>query len=179
MVHQPSPSSGVIMIHQPRTCLWFNDDAEAAASHYADVFNARILQIARYHGAKAQEISGRPEGSVLTIDLDVQGHRIQLLNGGPAFQQTEAASIIVPCSDQAEIDRIWNALLAGGARPSQCGWITDGFGLSWQIVPKQMDEWLTRGTPEQTTRVMNAVFDMVKLDTDALQTAFDGAHVTA
>lgn len=166
-------------MRQPVTCLWLDDEAESAAQHYADVFGAQVVFITHYRGARSSEVTGRPEGSVLTVDLDIHGHRIQLLNGGPAFQQSEAASIRVPCEDQAELDRIWQALLDGGGRESMCGWITDSFGVSWQITPARMDAWMHDGSPEQAAAVLTAVLDMRKLDVAMLEEAFERAHAPA
>jgi predicted 3-demethylubiquinone-9 3-methyltransferase (glyoxalase superfamily) len=115
-----------------------------------------------------------PEGTVLTVTLTLGNMELMLLNGGPIFPQTEAASIIVNCKDQAEIDRYWDALLAGGGKESVCGWLKDKFGVSWQVSPEKADEWLADPDPEKRNRFMQAMMKMVKLDIAVLERAFNG-----
>src|SRR5213592_4178719 len=114
--------------------LWFDDNAEEAVKFYVSVFkNSRIGHVTRYdeEGAKA---AGRPKGSVMTVAFELEGQPFTALNGGPHFKFTEAISFVVQCQTQAEVDRYWNALTEGGAE-SQCGWLKDKYGLSWQVVP--------------------------------------------
>jgi predicted 3-demethylubiquinone-9 3-methyltransferase (glyoxalase superfamily) len=149
--------------------LWFDTQAEEAASLYVSLFpNSKILSEQRYGpGAPG------PEGSVMTIDFELDGQRVTALNGGPVFQFTEAVSFVIDCDGQAEVDRYWNTLLEGGT-PSQCGWLKDRFGMSWQVVPKQLFE--TIGGPDAAgrQRAMAAMMQMVKLDVAKLEAAYRG-----
>lgn len=153
-------------------CLWFTDEAEEAATFYTGIFpNSRITTVTRYPGA-GQEIHGRPEGSVLTVDFVVNGQPFTALNGGPAFTFNEAVSFQVLCDTQAEIDHYWTQLAAGGdPKAQQCGWLKDRFGLSWQIVPKGMAELLNQPDREKANRAMAAVLRMRKIDVAELQRA--------
>ena len=129
-------------------CLWFDHDAEQAAERYTSLFpDSRIDRVSR---APADFPSGQ-EGDVLTVDFTLMGRPFQGLNGGPELQFTEAVSFVVECDDQAEVDRYWEALLEGG-QESQCGWLKDRFGLSWQIVPKRLQELLDGPDPAGAKR---------------------------
>ena len=151
-------------------CLWFDNEAEDAAKFYTAIFkNSRIGRIARY-GKEGKEIHGRPEGSVLTVEFDLNGQTFTALNGGPAFHFTEAISFVVHCETQKEVDHYWDRLLAGGA-PSQCGWLKDRYGVSWQIVPDVLPELLGHPDPRTAKRVAEAMMKMVKLDIEALKKA--------
>lgn len=155
------------------TCLWFDDQAEEAARFYASVFrNARIGGITRYgdSGAKA---SGRPSGSVMTVEFEAAGQKFLGLNGGPQFKFSEAISIMVNCEDQEEIDEYWAKLSAGG-RESVCGWLTDKYGLSWQVTPAELGRMMQDKDPAKAERVMAAILTMKKLDLDALRRAYRG-----
>ena len=156
------------------TCLWMDDQAEDAAAFYVDVFpDASIVQLQRYRGERVAAVSGKPEGSVVVAIVSFgDGSRLQLLNGGPQFPLSDAVSLVVPCADQAEIDRLWERLGDGG-RYSQCGWLTDRFGVSWQIVPDD-DDLFDDSDPVRAARVMDALLDMSKLDIAALRAAYDG-----
>jgi predicted 3-demethylubiquinone-9 3-methyltransferase (glyoxalase superfamily) len=151
-------------------CLWFDTQAEQAAQHYVSTFKemgreASVDSIARYAPG------GRgPVGQVMTANFTLDGLEFMGLNGGPVFQHSPAASIIVKCSNQAEIDGFWDRLLDGG-RPSQCGWLTDRFGVSWQIVPDALGRLLSTGDQEQASRVTRAFMGMVKFDIAALERA--------
>ena len=152
------------------TCLWFDDKAEEAAKFYASVFkDARIGHIARY----GKNMPGK-EGSVMTVELELNGQKFLALNGGPHFKFTPAISIMVNCETQKEIDSYWEKLLEGGA-PQQCGWLTDKFGLSWQIVPATIGDMMRNGTPAQCQKMMEAVMKMVKLEIKTLQQAYEQA----
>ena len=150
--------------------LWFDRQAEQAAEFYVSIFpNSRILGTTRYpDGAPG------PAGEVMTVDFELDGQRFTGINGGPHFTFDEAVSFLVPCADQAEVDRYWDALLEGGGTTSQCGWLKDRFGLSWQVVPDGMDELLADADPERAQRAMQAMLGMVKLDVAALRAAADG-----
>ena len=150
--------------------LWFDNQAEAAAKFYTSIFkNSKIGKISRYDEAGAK-VSGRPAGSVMTVDFKLDGQEFVALNGGPQFKFTEAISFVVNCKTQAEVDRYWKKLSAGG-REVQCGWLTDKFGLSWQIVPTVLNELLTSKDAAKSHRVMQAMLNMVKLDIKRLKEA--------
>jgi predicted 3-demethylubiquinone-9 3-methyltransferase (glyoxalase superfamily) len=154
--------------------LWFNDDAEEAANFYTSIFkNSKIEKITRYPEAAA-DASGRPAGSVMTVVFQLNGQEFIGLNGGPHFQFTEAVSFVVNCDTQAEIDEYWKKLSNGG-QESQCGWLKDKYGLSWQIVPADIERWLSDKDHEKSARVMAAVLQMKKLDLKTLQAAYDHA----
>ena len=156
-------------------CLWFDDQAEDAARFYTGIFpNSRITTITRYSDA-GTEIHGRPPGSVMVVAFELDGHSFTALNGGPIFTFNEAVSFIVNCATQAEIDRYWEALGAGGdPRAQQCGWLKDRYGLSWQVVPNDMDEMFEDAESPATRRAMLAMLGMKKLDIAALRRAYAG-----
>ncbi|HEY1446994.1 MAG TPA: VOC family protein [Caulobacteraceae bacterium] len=151
-------------------CLWFDTEAEQAAQHYVRIFKemgreASVGSIGRYGPG------GRgPVGGVMTANFRLDAQAFMGLNGGPIFKHSPAASIIVNCADQAEIDGFWNRLLDGG-QPSQCGWLTDRFGVSWQIVPEALERLVSSDVPDQSARVMREVLGMVKLDIATLERA--------
>ena len=143
--------------------LWFDDKAEEAANFYASIFkNGKVGDITRY-SETAAKASGRPAGSVMTVAFQLNGQEFAALNGGPHFQFNEAVSLVVNCETQAEIDEYWEKLSNGG-QGSQCGWLKDKYGLSWQIVPTALGKWLSDPDPEKSARVMGAILKMGKLD---------------
>lgn len=151
-------------------CLWFDTEAEQAAQRYVRIFNemgrpAKLRNVAHY----AAEGPGVP-GKVMTATFTLDGADFMGLNGGPHFKHSPAMSIIVKCADQAEIDGFWDRLLEGG-KPSQCGWLDDRFGVSWQIVPDALERLLSTGDKEQAARVTRAFMGMVKFDIAALERA--------
>jgi predicted 3-demethylubiquinone-9 3-methyltransferase (glyoxalase superfamily) len=149
--------------------LWFDTQAEEAAAFYTSVFkNSRIVSVARY-----TEAGPGPAGSVMTVEFELDGQRFVGINGGPEFTFDEAVSFQVDCEDQAEVDYFWERLTDGGEE-SQCGWLKDRFGLSWQVVPKGMAELFEDPDPERAARAMKAMLGMRKLDVAALQRAADG-----
>lgn len=151
------------------TCLWFEDQAEEAAKFYTSVFHdSRILDVARYG-----EGGPGPAGQAITSEFEIEGHRFLALNGGTAANFTEAVSFVVDCADQEEVDRYWTALTDGGAE-SQCGWLTDRYGVSWQIIPSVLGSLLAGPDPEGSQRAMQAMLGMRKLDIAQLQNAYDG-----
>jgi predicted 3-demethylubiquinone-9 3-methyltransferase (glyoxalase superfamily) len=152
--------------------LWFNDNAEEAVNFYLSVFrNSRIVRTSRY-GESGKEQHGRPPGSLMTIAFELNGQEFVAINGGPHFKFTEAVSFVVNCDTQEELDYYWEKLSAGGPPESQiCGWLKDKFGLSWQIVPPQIPEWLDAKDPARSDRVMAAVMEMSKLDIETLKKA--------
>jgi len=152
-------------------CLWFDGDAEEAARFYTSLFpNSRIDRI---DSAAAETPSG-PEGSVLSVSFTLGGRSFIGLNGGPEFPFTEAISLSIDCDDQAEVDRYWQALLADGGQPSVCGWLKDRFGLSWQVIPRQLPEMLRSDDRAAAKRAMEAMLRMVKIDVAELEHAYAG-----
>lgn len=155
------------------TFLWFDTQAEQAASFYVSIFkDSRIVGVTRYDEA-ASKAAGRPKGSVMTVAFELAGQQFTALNGGPHFTFTEAISLVVNCEDQKEVDHFWGKLSAGG-QEVQCGWLKDRFGLSWQVVPTALVEMLQDKDPEKSKRTMAAMLKMTKLDIDVLKKARDG-----
>jgi len=154
--------------------LWFNDNAEAAVKFYTSIFkNSKIGRISYYPQSVAKN-SGRPAGSVMTIAFTLNGQDFVAMNGGPQAKFTEAVSLMVGCDTQAELNRYWKKLTAGGGREVACGWLRDKFGLSWQIVPKDIIPLISAKDPAQVDRVMQVVMDSVKLDIKKLKAAAKG-----
>lgn len=151
--------------------LWFDNQAEQAVKFYTAVFeNSRIIKISRY-GEEGQRVSGRPMGSVMTIEFQLDGQKFLALNGGPLFKFTEAISLVVNCRSQAEVDKFWKRLSAGG-KAGQCGWLKDRYGVSWQIVPIVLGEFLSDKDAEKSRRVMQAILKMKKLNIKTLRQAY-------
>jgi len=151
------------------TCLWFEDQAEAAAKFYAAIFpNSSIGNAARYDEAGANA-AGRPKGSVMTVPFTLNGHSFLGLNGGPVFKISEAVSFVINCESQAEIDHYWDKLTAGGGEEVQCGWLKDKFGVSWQVVPARINELMQ--DPARANKAMKAVLGMKKIDLATLERA--------
>lgn len=151
-------------------CLWFDTQAEDAANFYCAIFpNSKVGKIARY----PEGMTGKA-GSVMTVEFELDGRPFMGLNGGPVFKFSEAISFVIDCQDQAEVDRYWDALLADGGRESQCGWLTDRFGLSWQVTPRQLAELMSSGDKAQAERVFGAMMKMGKLDVAKLEAAARG-----
>lgn len=154
-------------------CLWFNDNAEEAVKFYVAIFpNSKIKGVARY-GEAVAKVSGRPKGTVLTIAFRLAGQDFLALNGGPHYKFTPAISLIVNCKTQAELDRYWKMLSAGG-NEVQCGWLTDKFGVSWQIVPTVVAKMMQDMDARKSNRVMQAILQMKKLDIAGLKKAYEG-----
>jgi len=150
-------------------CLWFDFNAEDAVAHYLSIFaNGRVLSTSRYGDA-----GPGPKGAVMTMLFEIDGQTFLALNGGPQFSFTPAISLIVDCQTQDEVDRLWERLGEGG-KPSQCGWLTDKFGVTWQIVPSLIPRIMQSGDAAGIARVMQAIMPMTKLDIATLQRAFDG-----
>ena len=151
--------------------LWFDGNAEEAANFYVSLLpDSRIDEIVR---SPADNPSTK-EGDVIVVDFTLAGRKFSGLNGGPQFKFTEAVSFAVRCKDQAEVDRLWDALTANGGEPVACGWLKDRFGLSWQIVPEAMYEYLSSPDREGARRAFEAMMTMVKLDLAELERAFAG-----
>lgn len=145
--------------------LWFDDRAEEAMHFYVSIFdNAEVLDVSRYG-----------DGKVISVTFELEGQKFMGLNGGPHFNFTPAVSFFVDCATQEEVDRLWDALTAGG-EPGQCGWLKDKFGLSWQIIPKALGELLSDPDPAKSGRVLQAMLQMTKIDVAGLQAAYDAAE---
>ncbi len=155
--------------------LWFDGQAEEAVRFYTSIFkDSEIGHIARY-GKEGFEIHSQPEGTVMTIEFQIEGQKFEALNGGPQFRFNEAISFIVHCETQEEVDYYWDRLGEGGDESAQaCGWLKDRFGVSWQVVPTALYELLQDPDPEKSGRVMQAMLQMKKLDIPALQRAHRG-----
>jgi predicted 3-demethylubiquinone-9 3-methyltransferase (glyoxalase superfamily) len=152
--------------------LWFEDKAEEAAKFYTSIFkNSKIGKITRYD-EEAVGPTGRPAGSVMTVDFELEEQEFVALNGGPMFQFTEAISFVVNCESQEEVDYFWKKLSAGGEE-SRCGWLRDKFGLSWQVVPSVLIEMLADKDTAKAKRVMHAMLQMSKIDIPTLKKAYD------
>ncbi|MBA2421737.1 MAG: VOC family protein [Chitinophagales bacterium] len=148
--------------------LWFDTQAEEAVNFYTSIFkNSKMGAVTRYDDAGAKA-AGRPKGSVMTASFQLEEQEFVALNGGPQFKFTEAISFVVNCESQQEVDEFWQKLTDGG-QESQCGWLKDKFGLSWQIVPTILPEMLADKDPEKSKRVMNAMLQMKKIDIPTLQ----------
>jgi predicted 3-demethylubiquinone-9 3-methyltransferase (glyoxalase superfamily) len=143
--------------------LWFDTQAEEAMNLYTSVFkNSKVIAV------------NRAGGRVMTVEFELEGQRFMGLNAGPHHKFTEAVSFFISVDTQAELDQLWDKLLADGGRPDQCGWLKDKFGLSWQVVPKMLTSVLFSTDPAGAKRAMDAMMGMVKLDIAALQKAHDG-----
>ncbi|MDP3659748.1 VOC family protein [Phenylobacterium sp.] len=151
-------------------CLWFDGQAEEAANLYVSIFpNSKIGDISRYG-----DTGPGPKGSVMMVTFELDGRKFSGLNGGPMFKFTEAVSFSVACETQAEVDHYWDSLIADGGQPSQCGWLKDRFGLSWQIVPTILGKLAADPDRAKAGRVMQAMLKMVKLDIAELEAAARG-----
>jgi predicted 3-demethylubiquinone-9 3-methyltransferase (glyoxalase superfamily) len=154
-------------------CLWFDDNAEDAVKFYVSIFkNSKVGNVTRY-GKEGYEIHKKKEGSVMTIDFEIEGQKFLGLNGGPIFRFNEAISFQIYCDTQEEIDYYWEKLTEGGDKNAQvCGWLKDKFGVSWQVVPIAMIKMLQDKDSKKTERVIKAMLQMHKLDIDALTKAY-------
>jgi predicted 3-demethylubiquinone-9 3-methyltransferase (glyoxalase superfamily) len=154
------------------TFLWYAEEAEEAAAFYASVFpDSRVDRVTVL---RSESPSG-PPGSVRVVDFTLFGQRFQAMTAGPHHDFNDAISIVVACADQAELDRYWDALLGGGGVAQACGWLIDRWGLRWQIVPAQLDDWMADPDPVRSRRVTDAMLSMIKLDVAALEAAYRGS----
>ena len=151
-------------------CFWFDNNGEEAIKFYTSLFkDSKVVEISR-NGDNGPG----PKGTMLTGIFTILGREYMILNGGPHFKQTEAASIFVSCDSQKEVDTLWEKLTAGGGEESMCGWLKDRFGVSWQIVPKRLMELMGDKDPVKANRVMQAMLKMRKIECSLLQQAYDG-----
>ena len=147
-------------------CLWFDTEGEEAAKYYTSIFpNSKILEVSRYGSAGPRE-----DGTVMTVEFELDGQRFLALNGGPDFTFSEAISFVVHCKTQEEVDSYWDTLSEGGEE-GPCGWLKDKFGLSWQIVPNALPRLLSDPDTEKAQRVMAAMLEMKKIDIESLERA--------
>lgn len=150
--------------------LWYDDDAEAALELYTSLFpDSRVISRSSYGPGMPL-----PAGTLMSATIEIAGQSVMLLNGGPSRPHTEAFSFFVTCADQAEVDRYRDGLIDGGGRASQCGWLVDRFGLSWQIIPQAFMDYASDPDPARVGRVMQAMLRMQKMDVAALTAAYDG-----
>ena len=146
--------------------LWFDNQAEEAMHFYVSIFkNSTAGGVTRYG-----EVGPGPKGSVMTATFEIQGQQFTALNGGPYFKFNEAVSFVVDCKDQAEVDEMWESLSEGGEK-GQCGWLKDKYGLSWQVVPRTLIEFINDPDPAKSNRVMQAMMQMTKIDVATLEKA--------
>ncbi len=156
------------MAQKIKTFLWFDSQAEDAANFYTSLFeNSKITNVNRYGPA-----GPGPEGSVMTMEFNLDGVEYIALNGGPHFKFNEAISLSIDCDSQEEVDHLWEKLTDGG-EPGPCGWLKDQFGLSWQVVPSALPRMLSDPDPERANRVMSCMLQMSKIEIDKLQEAYD------
>jgi predicted 3-demethylubiquinone-9 3-methyltransferase (glyoxalase superfamily) len=158
-------------------CLWFDNEAEEAAKFYTSIFkNSKIGRIARY-GKEGYEIHRRPEGTVMTVEFEIDGQPFTALNGGPMFKFNEAISFQVHCETQEEIDYYWEKLSKNGdEKAQQCGWLKDKYGLSWQVIPKELGALMSDPDAEKSQRAMKAMLQMKKIDIVKIKRAHAGEH---
>ncbi len=152
-------------------CLWFDGNAEQAAQLYTSLFKDSTIDSVNRSPA---DNPSTPAGAVLTVEFTLSGRPFIGLNGGPDFPFTEAVSFSIDCEDQAEVDHFWDALIDGGGEPSRCGWLKDRFGMSWQVIPRQLPELLGGADREGAARAMEAMLEMTKIDVAKLQDAYQG-----
>ena len=164
-------------------CLWFDMECEEAINLYVDTFNNRpgatgsrskIVHIQRYPEGMDDEHMKGMEGKIITAIFELEGQTFQALDGGPIFKFNESISLSIECADQEEVDYFWNKFTANGGEESQCGWLKDKFGLSWQVIPTKLGELLSSPDKEKAGRAMQAMLQMKKIDVKKLQEAYDG-----
>lgn len=157
-------------------CLWFDGNAEEAARFYTSTFpNSRIDKVVNAAG----ETPSNQKGDVITVEFTLDGSRFVGLNGGPDFRFSEAISFVIDCQDQAEVDRYWDALVKGGGEHSVCGWLKDRFGVSWQVVPRRLNEMMESDDQAAAERATKAMLQMTKIDVAKLEEAFKGEPALA
>jgi predicted 3-demethylubiquinone-9 3-methyltransferase (glyoxalase superfamily) len=150
-------------------CFWCDSNAEELARFYTSIFKSSKIESITYYPSDA---GPGQKGKVLTVTFELEGRTYTALNGGPMFKFTPAISLFVNCETQEEVDTLWDKLIAGGGAPQQCGWLTDKFGVSWQIVPRALGEMLSDKDTKRAARVMAAMMKMVKLDVAGLKAAY-------
>ena len=160
--------------HGITPCLWFDTQAEEAAKFYASVFkDAKIGKTSRY-GKEGVEVHGKQPGTVMTVAFEIAGQKFLALNGGPHFKPNEAVSFMISTEDQAETDRLWDAIVGNGGEESMCGWCKDKWGFSWQITPKRLMQLMTDPDPDRARRASQAMLKMHRIDIAAIEAAAGG-----
>ncbi|MEO8150393.1 MAG: VOC family protein [Bacteroidia bacterium] len=168
-------NNGSQKLQQISSCLWFDTQAEDAAKFYTSIFKNSSVGKTSYFTKEGFEIHGKPAGSVMTVEFQIEGQKFLALNGGPQFKFTEAVSFIVNCETQEEINYYWEKLSQDGdPKAQQCGWLKDKFGLSWQIAPTIMSDMFTDPNSEKSARVMKVFLPMKKIDIEILKNAYSG-----
>jgi predicted 3-demethylubiquinone-9 3-methyltransferase (glyoxalase superfamily) len=152
-------------------CLWFDGEAEEAANFYVSLLPDSKIEVVQKNSVDSP---GGKAGSVLVVEFTLAGQRFMALNGGMRFEYTPAVSFKIDCTDQAEVDRLWDGLLSNGGQASRCGWLKDRYGVSWQIVPSALPKYLGGADRAGAQRAMKAMLGMVKLDIAALKRAYEG-----
>lgn len=161
------------MTKQLTTCLWFDQNGREAAEFYVSIFpNSKMIS----QWTTPVETPGNQPNTEVTIDFEIFGQKFLALNGGPIFPHSEAVSFVIPCASQDEVDHFWDLLTKDGGQESQCGWLKDKFGISWQITPTEMGNYLGGPNPEGRKRATTAMLQMKKLDLAALKAAYEGAN---
>jgi predicted 3-demethylubiquinone-9 3-methyltransferase (glyoxalase superfamily) len=155
--------------------LWFDNEAEDAAKFYTSIFKDSKITNVSYYPEAATAVSGKPAGSVLTVDFELEGNRFTALNGGPEFKFNESISFVIECEDQREIDYFWERLTGDGGEESMCGWLKDRFGVSWQVVPKRLNDMMADKDQRKVEAVTAAFMPMRKLDLEQLERAYTSA----
>jgi predicted 3-demethylubiquinone-9 3-methyltransferase (glyoxalase superfamily) len=171
-------TEGASIMQKIKTFLWYDKEAEEAANYYVSVFkNGKVAEISRIHidEESAKATGSKPGEQVVTVDFELFGQESTALNGGPAFKFNESISLMVLCDGQEEVDEYWNKLVGDGGEESQCGWLKDKYGLSWQITPKQLLDYIGSSDTEAANRAMHAMLQMQKIDVAALKKAYDSA----
>jgi predicted 3-demethylubiquinone-9 3-methyltransferase (glyoxalase superfamily) len=155
-------------------CLWFDGNAEEAAAFYTSIFKNSDIGSRSKYDEQASEVSGQPKGSTMVVEFEIAGQKFVGLNGGPQFKFNEAISFQIACKDQDEVDYFWSRLTSDGGEESQCCWLKDKFGVSWQVVPTVLNELISGSDPEGSKRAIAALFKMQKPDIQTLRDAYDG-----
>lgn len=153
------------------TCLWFDGQAREAANYYVQTFPGSKL---KSNWITPVETPGNAPETEVTVDFEMFDQQFIALNGGPAFKFSEAVSFVIPCKDQDEVDYYWDKLITDGGEPSQCGWLKDKFGLSWQVVPDEIGQYIGGPDPEGAKRAVQAMLEMTKIDLRELKAAYEG-----
>jgi predicted 3-demethylubiquinone-9 3-methyltransferase (glyoxalase superfamily) len=155
-------------------CLWFDGNGEEAAAFYASIFKDSDIGSKSKYDEQSSETTGQPKGSTMVVEFEIAGQKFVGLNGGPKFKFNEAISFMIACKDQAEVDYFWSRLTADGGEESQCCWLKDKFGLSWQVVPTVLNDLIGGSDKEGSKRAVAALLKMQKPDIKTLQDAYDG-----
>jgi predicted 3-demethylubiquinone-9 3-methyltransferase (glyoxalase superfamily) len=155
-------------------CLWFDGNAEEASAFYTAIFKDSDIGSKSKYDEQSSKTTGQPKGSTMVVEFEIAGQKFVGLNGGPTFKFNEAVSFMIACKDQAEVDYFWSRLTADGGEESQCCWLKDKFGLSWQVVPTVLNDLISGPDKDGSKRAVAALLKMQKPDIQTLQDAYDG-----